>query len=159
MRGMKTRIRDSVNSMSEESCEERLQYLIATAERPGLRGCSDHAVQVLEKRAFQIGTWAGDGMAVGLLFQAVLWTWFLGCVITYRIGKHLLVEGEGFKSIEFSMRCRTNMIEGRRVKSRRSIWKSPYRSENRQRGVWAIQRQPSARIAEKHQSISIIPLS
>lgn len=105
MRGMKTRIRDSVNSMSEESCEERLQYLIATAERPGLRGCSDHAVQVLEKRAFQIGTRAGDGMAVGLLFQAVLWTWFLGCVITYRIGKHLLVEGEGFKSIEFSMLC------------------------------------------------------
>ncbi len=44
-------------------------------------------------------------MAVGLLFQAVLWTWFLGCVITYRIGKHLLVEGEGFKSIEFSMLC------------------------------------------------------
>lgn len=63
MRGMKTRIRDSVNSMSEESCEERLQYLIATAERPGLRGCSDHAVQVLEKRAFQIwnmgGGWYG----------------------------------------------------------------------------------------------------
>ncbi len=34
---------------------------------------------------------------------AVLWIWFLGAVTTYRIGKWLLVEGEGLRSVEFGM--------------------------------------------------------
>jgi len=40
-----------------------------------------------------------------LLAQAALWIWFLGCVTTYRVGKHLLVEGMGIKSVEFVMLC------------------------------------------------------
>ena len=44
-------------------------------------------------------------MALIILFQAALWIWFFGCVTTYRIGKRLLVEGEGVKSAEFSMLC------------------------------------------------------
>ena len=40
-----------------------------------------------------------------VLFQAVLWIWFLGCVTTYRFGKILLVEGMGIKSAEFIMLC------------------------------------------------------
>lgn len=31
----------------------------------------------------------------------LLWVWFLGCTTTWRIGKILLVEGMGVKSIEF----------------------------------------------------------
>lgn len=42
---------------------------------------------------------------VVILMQAVLWIWFLGCTITYRIGKHLLVDGMGIKSAEFIMLC------------------------------------------------------
>lgn len=42
---------------------------------------------------------------VVILTQAVLWIWFLGCTITYRIGKHLLVDGMGIKSAEFIMLC------------------------------------------------------
>lgn len=42
---------------------------------------------------------------VVLLMQAVLWIWFLGCTTTYRIGKHLLVDGMGIKSAEFIMLC------------------------------------------------------
>lgn len=42
---------------------------------------------------------------VRIIFQAVLWLWFLGCVITYRIGTRLLVEGMGVKSAEFAMLC------------------------------------------------------
>ena len=38
-----------VNSMSEESYREWIQYLIATAERADLMGYSDHIVQVLRK--------------------------------------------------------------------------------------------------------------
>ena len=38
-----------VNSMSEESFKEWIQYLIATAERNDLMGYSDHIVQVLKK--------------------------------------------------------------------------------------------------------------
>ena len=44
-------------------------------------------------------------MAITVLAQAMLWIWFLGCVTTYRIGKHLLVEGMGIKSAEFVMLC------------------------------------------------------
>ena len=39
------------------------------------------------------------------VFQALLWIWFLGCTITYRIGRHLLVEGMGIRSAEFAMLC------------------------------------------------------
>ena len=42
---------------------------------------------------------------VVILMQALLWIWFLGCTITYRIGKHLLVDGMGIKSAEFIMLC------------------------------------------------------
>ena len=38
-----------VNSMSEKSYEEWIQYLIATAERTDLMGYSDHIVQVIKK--------------------------------------------------------------------------------------------------------------
>ena len=44
-------------------------------------------------------------MVITILLQAVLWIWFLGCTFTYRIGKHLLVEGMGFKSAEFLVLC------------------------------------------------------
>ena len=44
-------------------------------------------------------------MILIIIFQAALWIWFLGCVITYRFGKHLLVEGMGIKSAEFLMLC------------------------------------------------------
>lgn len=44
-------------------------------------------------------------MVIALIGQISLWIWFLGCTITYRIGKHLLVEGEGLKSAEFCMLC------------------------------------------------------
>ena len=44
-------------------------------------------------------------MAITVMAQAALWIWFLGCVTTYRIGKHLLVEGMGIKSAEFVMLC------------------------------------------------------
>lgn len=33
----------------------------------------------------------------------MLWLWFLGCTITWRLGRILLVEGTGFKSIEFAV--------------------------------------------------------
>ena len=44
-------------------------------------------------------------MIIGIILQAALWIWFLGCVITWRIGKRLLVEGMGLKSAEFAMLC------------------------------------------------------
>ena len=44
-------------------------------------------------------------MAITIICQAVLWIWFLGCTVTYRIGKHLLVEGMGLKSAEFIVLC------------------------------------------------------
>ena len=44
-------------------------------------------------------------MAITILIQAALWIWFLGCVTTYRLGKHLLVEGMGVKSAEFCVLC------------------------------------------------------
>ena len=44
-------------------------------------------------------------MIIAIIFQAVLWLWFLGCVTTYRIGKYLLVEGMGIKSAEFAVLC------------------------------------------------------
>ena len=45
------------------------------------------------------------GMIIMIILQAALWIWFLGCVITYRFGRHLLVEGMGIKSAEFVMLC------------------------------------------------------
>ena len=44
-------------------------------------------------------------MTVRLVFQAALWIWFLGCVVTYRFGSILLVEGMGLRSAEFGMLC------------------------------------------------------
>ena len=40
------------------------------------------------------------GIAEGLLLL-----WFFGCICTYRVGRYLLVEGEGVKSPEFLMFC------------------------------------------------------
>ena len=36
-----------------------------------------------------------------ITISIILWIWFLGCTITWRIGKVLLVEGMGVKSAEF----------------------------------------------------------
>ena len=47
--GLSQVISSSVNTMSDESYSEWVQYLIATAERPDLMGFSDHIVQVLAK--------------------------------------------------------------------------------------------------------------
>ena len=44
-------------------------------------------------------------MIAVIVCQLALWVWFLGCTITYRIGKCLLVEGMGVKSAEFGMLC------------------------------------------------------
>lgn len=44
-------------------------------------------------------------MAITIIFQIVLWIWFLGCTITYRVGEKLLVEGVGLKSAEFVVLC------------------------------------------------------
>ena len=44
-------------------------------------------------------------MALAIIAQAALWIWFLGCTVTWRIGKCLLVEGMGVKSMEFRMLC------------------------------------------------------
>lgn len=40
------------------------------------------------------------GIAI-IILSCLLWLWFLGCTITWRFGKILLVEGMGIKSIEF----------------------------------------------------------
>ena len=47
--GVSQIISSSVNSMSDDSYKEWIQYLISTAERPDLMGFSDHIVQVLKK--------------------------------------------------------------------------------------------------------------
>ena len=44
-------------------------------------------------------------MFVTVFFQAALWIWFLGCTITWRLGKFTLVEGMGIKSAEFVTLC------------------------------------------------------
>lgn len=44
-------------------------------------------------------------MMITILIQIALWVWFLGCTMTYRIGKRLLVEGMGIKSAEFIVLC------------------------------------------------------
>lgn len=36
-----------------------------------------------------------------IVISCLLWIWFLGCTITWKFGKVLLVEGVGVKSIEF----------------------------------------------------------
>ncbi len=45
-----------------------------------------------------------DRMAL-IALQFGLWIWFLGCIITYRAGRRLLVEGVGLKSAECLMLC------------------------------------------------------
>lgn len=47
--GLSQVIANHVNTMSETSYAEWIQYLIATAKRPDLMGFSDHMVQVLIK--------------------------------------------------------------------------------------------------------------
>lgn len=37
-----------------------------------------------------------------MVVSCILWLWFLGCTITWKFGKVLLVEGMGPKSIEFA---------------------------------------------------------
>lgn len=37
------------------------------------------------------------------IFELILFVWFLGCTITYKFGKHTLVEGMGTRSAEFAM--------------------------------------------------------
>ena len=44
-------------------------------------------------------------MVFTLIAQLLLWIWFLGCTITWRFDKLLLVEGMGIKSAEFVMLC------------------------------------------------------
>ena len=44
-------------------------------------------------------------VVITMICQIVLWIWFLGCTITYRAGKKLLVEGVGLKSAEFAVLC------------------------------------------------------
>ena len=48
--GISQIMRGYVNSMSEESYAEWIQYLLATAERPEFMGFSDHVVQVFGKK-------------------------------------------------------------------------------------------------------------
>ena len=40
-----------------------------------------------------------------IALQAALWVWFLGCTVSYRLGKKYLVEGMGVRSAEFIMLC------------------------------------------------------
>ena len=44
-------------------------------------------------------------MLIIILLQAALWIWFLGCTVTYRFGRFLLVEGMGVRSAEFAVLC------------------------------------------------------
>ena len=44
-------------------------------------------------------------MVIAIVAQISLWIWFLGCTVTYKIGKRLLVEGMGLKSAEFIVLC------------------------------------------------------
>ena len=40
---------------------------------------------------------------IAYMFEIVLLIWFFGCIVTYRLGNVLLVEGMGIKSAEFWM--------------------------------------------------------
>lgn len=40
---------------------------------------------------------------IAYMFEIVLLIWFFGCIVTYRLGNVLLVEGMGIKSAEFGM--------------------------------------------------------
>lgn len=44
-------------------------------------------------------------MILTLLAQCLLFLWFLGCTVSYRTRKWVLVEGMGLKSYEFGMLC------------------------------------------------------
>ena len=38
-----------------------------------------------------------------IILSSLLWIWFLGCTISWRFGKVVLVNGEGVKSLEFAV--------------------------------------------------------
>ena len=38
-----------------------------------------------------------------IIVSSLLWIWFLGCTISWRFGKVVLVNGEGVKSLEFAV--------------------------------------------------------
>ncbi len=40
-----------------------------------------------------------------LVLEIVLLIWFFGCIVTFRISRHILVEGMGIHSAEFIMFC------------------------------------------------------
>lgn len=40
-----------------------------------------------------------------LIPELLLAVWFFGCICTYKLGRFVLVEGEGIKSPEFVMLC------------------------------------------------------
>ncbi len=42
-------------------------------------------------------------MILTIVFQAFLLLWFLGCTVSYRVGRFTLVDGVGVKSAEFIM--------------------------------------------------------
>lgn len=42
-------------------------------------------------------------MILTIVFQAFLLLWFLGCTVSYRVGRFRLVDGVGVKSAEFIM--------------------------------------------------------
>ncbi|MDD6800118.1 MAG: hypothetical protein PUE85_06860 [Firmicutes bacterium] len=42
---------------------------------------------------------------VTILFEAILFCWFFGCICTYKFKNYILVEGVGIKSAEFIMLC------------------------------------------------------
>lgn len=44
-----------------------------------------------------------DVTIISYLCEFALFLWFFGCIVTYRLGNVLLVEGMGVKSVEFGM--------------------------------------------------------
>ncbi len=38
-----------------------------------------------------------------IIVSSLLWIWFLGCTVSWRFGKVVLVNGEGVKSLEFAV--------------------------------------------------------
>ena len=38
-----------------------------------------------------------------IILSSLLWIWFLGCTISWRLGKVILVDGVGVKSMEFAV--------------------------------------------------------
>ena len=58
-----------------------------------------------ETNKSEFGEFKEGKMVFTLIAQLLLWIWFLGCTITWRFDKLLLVEGMGIKSAEFVMLC------------------------------------------------------